>query len=224
MAISDWPESQRPREKLLSQGPQSLTDAELLAIFLRTGIPGCDAIQLATLLINNFGSLRQMLNADQTAFCQHKGLGIAKFVQLQASVEMSRRYLAESLQQGEQLNSPVDTHQYLIAELRDEPHEVFGLLLLDNKHRVLKFSRLFYGTIDGASVYPRVVVKTVLENNAAAVILTHNHPSGVAEPSLADKQITQRIVEALKLIDVRVLDHVIVGDNETVSFAQRGLI
>lgn len=224
MAITDWPENERPREKLLTHGAESLSDAELLAIFLRTGIKGCNAIDLAKQLLNHFGGLRELLNADQSSFCHHKGLGTAKFVQLQATLEMSRRHLAAKLAKGVAITSPVDTHNYLISELRDEPHEVFALLMLDNKHRVIHFQKLFFGTIDGAAVYPRVIVKTVLENNAAAVILTHNHPSGIAEPSDADQRITQHIVKALNLIDVRVLDHVIVGDGETVSLAERGLI
>lgn len=223
MAITDWPQDQRPREKLLSKGSQSLSDAELLAIFLRTGLRGKTAVDLAQELLQGFQGLRQLLKADQQSFCQHPGLGPAKYAQLQAVLEMGRRYLFESLQRGDTLSSPQDTRQYLSSQLRDYPHEVFAVLFLDQRHRVICFEELFRGTIDGASVYPREVVKKALQHNAAALILAHNHPSGVAEPSQADEQITRRLIDALKLVDVRVLDHFVVGD-EVVSFAERGLL
>jgi DNA repair protein RadC len=223
MAITDWPQDQRPREKLLSKGSQSLSDAELLAIFLRTGMRGKSAVDLAQELLQGFQGLRQLLKADQQSFCQHAGLGTAKYAQLQAVLEMARRYLFESLQRGDTLSSPQDTRQYLSSQLRDYPHEVFAALFLDQRHRVICFEELFRGTIDGASVYPREVVKKALQHNAAALIFAHNHPSGVAEPSQADEQITRRLVDALKLVDVRVLDHFVVGD-EVVSFAERGLL
>ena len=223
MAIKDWLASERPREKLLERGPAALTDAELLAIFLRTGVQGKSAVVLAQDLLKGFGSLRAMLMADQAAFCRHKGLGKAKYTQLQAVLEMSRRHLHETLQRGDALTSPEDTRQYLMARLRDRHQEVFACLFLDNQHRVIVFEELFYGTIDGASVHPREVVRRTLTHNAAAVILAHNHPSGVSEPSQADRRITQRLQEALALIDVRVLDHVVVGD-VCVSFAERGLL
>lgn len=223
MAITDWPQDQRPREKLLSKGSQSLSDAELLAIFLRTGMRGKTAVDLAQELLQGFQGLRQLLKADQQSFCQHAGLGTAKYAQLQAVLEMARRYLFENLQRGETLSSPQDTRQYLSSQLRDYPHEVFAVLFLDQRHRVICFEELFRGTIDGASVYPREVVKKALQHNAAALIFAHNHPSGVAEPSQADEQITRRLIDALKLVDVRVLDHFIVGD-EVVSFAERGLL
>lgn len=223
MAITDWPQHQRPREKLLSKGSQSLSDAELLAIFLRTGMRGKSAVDLAQELLQGFQGLRQLLKADQQSFCQHAGLGTAKYAQLQAVLEMARRYLFESLQRGDTLSSPQDTRQYLSSQLRDYPHEVFAALFLDQRHRVICFEELFRGTIDGASVYPREVVKKALQHNAAALIFAHNHPSGVAEPSQADEQITRRLIDALKLVDVRVLDHFVVGD-EVVSFAERGLL
>ena len=224
MSIRDWPDQERPREKLLARGATALSDAELLAIFLRTGVKGHSAVDLARDLMHEYGSLRKLFDADQETFCQTLGLGTAKYVQLQAVLEMARRYLEESLQHGDALASVADTRRYLMAKLRHEPHEIFACLFLDNRHRVLSFESLFYGTIDGASVYPRVVVQRALANNAAAVILAHNHPSGVAEPSQADQHITQRLQEALGLIDVRVLDHFIIGDGEPVSFAERGLL
>lgn len=223
MAITDWPVENRPREKLLAQGSAILSDAELLAIFLRTGVRGKSAVDLAAELISAFGNLRNMLQADQTTFCKHLGLGSAKYAQLQAVLEMARRYLGESLQRGEPLTSPQLTRQFLSQRLRDYSHEVFAVLFLDQRHRVICFEELFRGTIDGASVYPREVVKQSLLHNAAAVIFAHNHPSGVAEPSQADQHITRRLQDALALIDVRVLDHFVVGD-DVVSFAERGLL
>lgn len=183
MSIRDWPAAERPREKLLEQGAASLTDAELLAIFLRTGVTGKSAVDLARYLLSEFGSLRALLEADLAGFSQHLGLGPAKYAQLQAVLEMSRRHLAERLRRDSALESPQAVRDYLKAQLRHEPHEVFGCLFLDAKHRVLSFEVLFRGSIDSASVYPRQVVKRALANNAAAVILTHNHPSGVPSPA-----------------------------------------
>lgn len=224
MAITDWPLAERPREKLLARGPQSLSDAELLAIFLRTGLPGLTAVDLARQLLTEFGGLRQLLDADKAKFCSHKGLGPAKYAQLQAVLEMGRRHLWERLQRGETLGSPSETRRFLLARLRDYPHEVFACLLLDNRHRVIAFEELFRGTIDAASVYPREVVKLALARNAAALIIAHNHPSGVAEPSRADERLTQRLKEALALVDIRLLDHFVIGDGDVVSFAERGLL
>lgn len=222
MSIKDWPAQERPREKLLEQGAQALTDAELLAIFLRTGVAGKSAVDLARQLLREFGSLRALLEADLTAFSAHLGLGPAKFSQLQAVLEMGRRHLAEGLKRDSALESPQQVRDYLKARLRHEPHEIFGCLFLDTRHRVLAFEALFHGTIDGASVYPRQVVKRALAHNAAAVILTHNHPSGIAEPSQADRLLTTRLKDALALVDVRVLDHFIVGDGEPLSMAEHG--
>ena len=223
MAISQWPMEERPREKLLHKGAEALSDAELLAIFLRTGCKGFTAVDLARKLLDNFGGLKPLLQASQTDFCQHKGLGDAKFAQLQAVLEMAKRHLLEQLSRGDALCSPLQTRQYLASQLGSFPHEVFACLFLDNRNRVITFEKMFYGTIDGASVYPREVVRMALKRNAAAVIFAHNHPSGVAEPSQADEQITQRLKQALALVDIRVLDHFIVGD-EVVSFAERGLL
>lgn len=224
MAITDWPVDERPREKLLMKGAAALSDAELLAIFLRTGVKGKTAVDLARQLMQDFGSLRQLLNADMARFCQSEGLGSAKFALLQATVEMSRRHLLEDLKRGEQLTSPAATRQYLVSQLRDREHEVFACLFLDNRHRIIHFEPLFQGTIDGASVYPREVAKRALAHNAAAVIFGHNHPSGVAEPSQADITITRRLKDGLALFDIRVLDHFIIGDGEGYSFAEHGLL
>lgn len=224
MSIKDWPAQERPREKLLEQGAQALTDAELLAIFLRTGVAGKSAVDLARQLLGEFGSLRALLEADLTAFSTHLGLGPAKYSQLQAVLEMGRRHLAEGLKRDSALESPQQVRDYLKARLRHEPHEIFGCLFLDTRHRVLAFEALFHGTIDGASVYPRQVVKRALAHNAAAVILTHNHPSGIAEPSQADRLLTTRLKDALTLVDVRVLDHFIVGDGEPLSMAEQGFV
>jgi DNA repair protein RadC len=185
MAISDWPASERPREKLLERGADALSDAELLAIFLRTGTTGQSAVALARELLDGFGGLRPLLAADHATFCRRRGLGAAKFVQLQAVLEMGRRHLHEALMRGETLTSSETTRAYLRARLGERDHEIFACLFLDNRHRVIAFDELFRGTIDGASVYPREVVKAALRHNAAAVILAHNHPSGVAEPSTA---------------------------------------
>ncbi len=223
MSIQDWPELERPREKLLTLGAARLSDAELLAIFLRTGIAGKSAVDLARELLADFGSLRALLTCDRSAFCARKGLGDAKYAQLQAVLEMARRHLAENLARPDALTSPQAARAYLQAQLRDREHEVFACLMLDNRHRVIAFRELFQGGIDGASVYPRVVVKQALADNAAAVILAHNHPSGVAEPSQSDIAITRRLKEALALVDIRVLDHLVIGD-EVVCFSERGLI
>ncbi|PKM27352.1 MAG: hypothetical protein CVV09_02305 [Gammaproteobacteria bacterium HGW-Gammaproteobacteria-13] len=221
MSIRDWPAAERPREKLLAQGAGTLTDAELLAIFLRTGVAGQSAVDLARHLLGDFGSLRALLQADLPSFSQRLGLGPAKFAQLQAVLEMARRHLAEQLRRDSALESPQAVRDYLKALLRHEPHEVFGCLFLDAKHRVLAFEALFHGSIDSASVYPRQVVKRALAHNAAALILTP-HPSGVVEPSQADRVLTRRLKEALELVDVRVLDHFIVGDGEPLSMAEYG--
>lgn len=224
MAIHQWPEQERPREKLLLRGPTSLSDAELLAIFLRTGCAGKSAVDLARELLQQFGGLRPLLESSQQEFCRGLGLGPAKYAQLQAVLEMARRHLSEALSSGNALTSPDLVRRYLTAQLRHSQREVFALLLLDNQHRLIRYEPLFYGTLDAASVYPREVVKLALANNCAAVILAHNHPSGVAEPSQADRHITERLIKALELVGVRVLDHMIVGDSEVSSFAELGLL
>ena len=222
MSIRDWPAAERPREKLLQHGSGSLSDAELLAIFLRTGVSGKSAVDLARHLLSEFGSLRALLEADLRAFCRQLGLGPAKFSQLQAVLEMSRRHLAERLRRESALESPQAVRDYFKALLRHEPHEVFGCLFLDTRHRMLAFEVLFRGSIDSASVYPRQVVKRALAHNAAAVIFCHNHPSGISEPSQADRTLTRRLIQALDLIEVRVLDHFIVGDGQPLSKVERG--
>ena len=222
MPITDWPKAERPREKLLSLGSNALSDAELLAIFLRTGIKGKTAVDLARDIIAYFGGLRNLLLADKDVFCQFSGLGEAKFAQLQAVIELSRRHLKETMQRDEFLKNPQSTQDYLSARLRDLPYEVFACLFLDNQHRVIEFEILFQGTINGSSVHPREVVRKSLKHNAAALILAHNHPSGIAEPSAADRHITQQLIQALALIDVRVLDHIVVGDGECAAFSERG--
>ncbi|NNN61244.1 JAB domain-containing protein [Vibrio sp. A11] len=224
MGLKDLPVESMPREKLLARGPQALSDAELLAIFLRTGTPGMNVLELADCLLRQAGSLRALFSASKDQFCTHKGLGEAKFVQLQAVLEMTQRYLAETLKRGDALTSPQQTKLYLTSVLRDRQREAFYILFLDNQHRVIQDEILFEGTIDAASVYPREVVKRALQLNAAALILAHNHPSGIAEPSQADRRITQRLVDALQLVDIRVLDHFVIGDGEVVSFAERGWI
>ncbi|MCG6899003.1 MAG: DNA repair protein RadC [Gammaproteobacteria bacterium] len=222
--ICHWPRSERPREKLLQRGPSALSDAELLAILLRTGVTGKTAVDLARDLLTDFGGLRPLLEADRQRFCSHHGLGDAKFAQLQAVLEIARRHLQEQLYRGGTLENPEATRQFLSSRLRHLPYEVFACLFLDNRHRLIDFEELFRGTIDGASVHPREVVRRALHHNAAAIILAHNHPSGIAEPSRADVQLTRRLVESLSLVDIRVLDHVVVGDGCGVSFAERGLI
>ncbi len=224
MAITDWPADERPREKLLKQGANALSDAELLAIFLRTGVPGKTAVDLARALLNEFGSLRAILKADLAVFCRGEGLGPAKFTQLQAVLEMSRRNLQEKMAKGDVLSSPEDTRRFLQATMQDYEHEVFAALFLDNRHQIICFRELFSGTIDGASVYPREVVKLALQLNAAAIIFAHNHPSGVSRPSESDKTITNRLKDALAMVEVRVLDHFIIGDDGGYSFAEHGLL
>ncbi|WP_286237087.1 RadC family protein [Neptuniibacter halophilus] len=224
MSISHWPEAERPREKLLLQGAQALSDAELLAIFLRTGVQGKSAVDLARELLHRFGSLRALLESDQQGFCAARGLGQAKYAQLQAVLEMGRRHLFSQLLKGEAMTRPQQVKAYLTARLRHHSREVFGCLFLDNQHQVICFEELFQGSLTAAAVYPREVVVRALAHNAAALILAHNHPSGVAEPSQSDLGITERLQKALALVEVRVLDHMVVGDAEVVSFAERGLL
>ena len=222
MSIRDWPAAERPREKLLEHGSSSLSDAELLAIFLRTGVSGKSAVDLARHLLNEFGSLRALLEADLSSFCRPLGLGPAKFTQLQAVLEMGRRHLAERLRRDCALESPQAVRDFLTSQVRHEQHEVFGCLFMDTKHRMLAFEVMFRGSIDSASVYPRQVVKRALAHNAAAVIFCHNHPSGISLPSEADRTLTQRLTEALDLIEVRVLDHFIVGEGQPLSMVEHG--
>jgi DNA repair protein RadC len=224
MAISDWPKLERPREKLLSSGAQTLSEAELLAIFLRTGVKGKSAVDLARDLLSKFKTLSQLLTAPQKIFCETHGLGTAKYVQIQAILELSRRYLYETLPKKIHINTAEDTKNFLKSALAPYPHEVFGCLFLDSRHAVLAFEKLFNGTINSTTVHPREVVKRALHHNAAAVILAHNHPSGHTKPSTSDQLMTEKLSQALRLIDVKVLDHVIVGEGTTTSFAESGLM
>ncbi len=224
MAITDWPEGERPREKLSKRGAASLSDAELLAIFLRTGVAGKSAVDLARELLTRFGSLTRLACASETELCASKGMGKAKYVQLQAALEMSRRALHEELQRGDALGSPRAVREYLQLQLGSRQQEVFMVLFLDTQNRVIASEELFHGTLGQTSVYPREVVKRALAHNAAAVIFAHNHPSGVTEPSQSDQLLTGALKQALALVDVRVLDHFIVTVGQTLSFAERGLI
>lgn len=224
MSITDWPVGERPREKLLERGAAALSDAELLAIFLRTGVVGKSAVDLARELLTRFGSLTQMFAAREKEFCAIHGMGQAKFVQLQAVLEMSRRALQEEMQSGDALNSPRAVRDYLQLLLRSRQQEVFIALFLDAQHRVIATEELFHGTLTQTSVYPREVVKRALHHNAAAVIFAHNHPSGVAEPSQSDQLLTDALKQALALVDVRVLDHFIVAGAGCLSFAEKGLL
>jgi len=224
MSIRDWPEGDRPREKLLARGADALSDAELLAIFLRTGCAGQSAVDLARALLLEFGDLASLLSADKARFCRARGLGEAKFVQLQAVLELARRHLGEHLQREHVMTSPARVAEFLQAQLGQSRREIFGALFLDAQHRLIAWEKLFYGTVDGASVHPREVVSRALQHNAAALIFAHNHPSGVAEPSEADRHITRQLRDALALVDVRVLDHLVVGAGYSVSLAERGLL
>jgi len=224
MAITDWPVNERPREKLLGRGADALSDAELLAIFLRTGISGKSAVDLARELLTHCGSLSVLCSASERDLCELPGIGQAKYAQLQAVMEMARRALREKIAAGNALNSPSAVRDYLRMKLQALPHEVFVVLFLDAQNRVIGSEELFRGTLTQTSVYPREVVKRALHHNAGAVIFAHNHPSGVAEPSHADETLTQALKQALALIDVRVLDHFIVAGSGVLSFAERGLL
>ncbi|WP_296260766.1 MULTISPECIES: RadC family protein [unclassified Pseudomonas] len=224
MSIRDWPAAERPREKLLERGAASLSDAELLAIFLRIGVSGKSAVDLARHLLMRFGSLRALLEANLSTFSSELGLGPAKYAQLQAVMEIARRHMDEGLKRGSVLKSPAQVRNYLKALLRHEPHEVFGCLFLDSKNRVQAFEALFQGSINVAHVHARQVVKRALAHNAAGVILCHNHPSGVCDASQADIELTQHLKTALAIVDVMVLDHIIVGDGDPMSMVEHGLM
>jgi DNA repair protein RadC len=224
MAINDWPIDDRPREKLLRKGPAALSDAELLAIFLRTGANGMSAVDLARAVLASCGSLSALCSAAEEDICRVPGMGPAKYSQLQAVMEMARRALREKIASGSALTSPSAVREYLRLRLQSLPHEVFVVLFLDAQNRVIEIEELFRGTLTQTSVYPREVVKRALHHNAGAAIFAHNHPSGVAEPSHADETLTQALKQALALVDVRVLDHFIVAGAGVLSFAERGLI
>ncbi|WP_449430571.1 RadC family protein [Pseudomonas putida] len=222
MNIRQWPLEERPREKLMLRGSAVLSDAELVAVLLGSGLPGRNVLDLARGLLLRFGGLRQFLEADRTAILSEPGLGPVKYSQLQALLEIGRRYLDEAIERAPVLESPASVRRYLKAMLRHEASEVFGCLFLDTKHRPLAFEILFRGTIDRASIYPREVVRRALLHNAAALILCHNHPSGNCEPSQDDVHMTQVLKRSLALIDVRVLDHIIIGDGEPLSMVEHG--
>jgi DNA repair protein RadC len=224
MAITDWPEGERPREKLIQQGVGVLSDAELLAIFLRVGVVGKSAVDLARDLLQQFGSLNGIFSATLAQINQVHGMGESKYCQLQAIFEMSQRALAEQMQTRDVLSSPKQVRDYLMLKLGALPREVFMVMMVDAQNRVLALETLFEGTLTQTSVYPREVVKRALHHNAASVIFAHNHPSGVAEPSKADEALTQSLKQALALVDIRVLDHFIVAGNSTLSFVERGLL
>lgn len=222
VTIKQWPKAERPRESALRFGPENLSDAELLAIFLRTGTRGKTAVDLARELLNQFGSLKKLLQADLNAFCQYKGLGSAKYVQLQAALEIARRHRSEALHRGQHITDPKSACQYLRDALSDYSNEVFAVLFLDSKHRVLSFDILFYGSINSANVYPREIARKALEHNAAAVIFAHNHPSGDSQPSTHDLELTQTLQQIMAGIGVQVLDHCIIGSHDYSSLASLG--
>ena len=224
MSENARPEPLSPRSKLLNHSAASLSETELLAVLFQSGSRPEPALDLSRRLLARFGGLRKLLHAERQALAAENGVGIARLAVLQVLPELARRYFEETLPIGEAIRSPSDTETFLMARLRDRPHEVFCCLYLDNRHRVLLFEELFRGTIDGTSVYPREVVKQALTVNAAAIILAHNHPSGVAEPSQADERITRRVKSALELVDIRLLDHLIIGDGISTSLASRGML
>ena len=223
MAIHDWPTTERPRERLLAQGPASLSDAELLALFLGSGTRGCDAVQSARALLVEHGPLRRLLDLPATALARLPGMGPARSCTLAAGLELSRRHLAATLREGDTVGSSLQAaSRYLQQHLRSRPNEVFAVLFMDNQHRLLAYEELFQGTVNAATVHPREVVRRALALNAAAVIVSHNHPSGDAEPSAADRQLTAVLAQVLAVVDVRLLDHIVIGEGPPVSFAARG--
>ncbi len=222
MALREFPVAEQPREKLLQFGAQALSDSELLAVFLGHGVAGQDVVSLSRQLLADLGGIRCLFTASRQQFCRQKGLGLARYVKTQAVLELCRRCLYQNLQRETVFTEPGRVKQYLQYSLGFEQREIFMLLYLDSQHRLIKAEPLFYGTIDASPVYPRIVVQSALAHNAAAVILAHNHPSGVAEPSRADRAITERLTQAMALVDIKLLDHFVVGDTEVISFAERG--
>lgn len=224
MAITDWPEDQRPRERLIRHGAAALSDAELLAVFLRVGVAGKSAVDLARDMVGRFGSINGLFAASLPDFSSINGLGPAKFAQLQAVLELARRSLSEELENGALLSSPDAVKKYLQLSIGNKPHESFAVLFLDVQNRLIEMKEMFRGTLTHASVYPREVVKAALACNAASLILAHNHPSGNTDPSAADRSLTDALKQALALVDVRVLDHFIVAGNRVYSFAEHGMV
>ena len=224
MTILHWPLQERPREKLLKYGANQLSNAELLAILLGSGTPGKTAVDLSRDLIQHFGSLRDIFTASYRDFSAFPGLGLSKYSHCQAAIELNRRQLQESLERSCVISDPNYAKNFLIAQLRDYRQEVFSCLFMDNRHRLIQFEHLFFGTINSTNVYPRTLIQRGLFHNAAAVIIAHNHPSGVPHPSQSDQDVTKSLKKALEMIDIRLLDHMIVGDNQIYSFAEAGLL
>lgn len=222
--LHQWPLTERPREKLLSQGATALSDAELLAIFFRTGIKGKSALDLARDALSKFGSLRRLLELDPQQFCQTRGLGLTKYIALQAALEIAHRHLYERLKLQDVIRNPTDTQQYLTARLRHHPHEIFACLFLDSQHYIICFEQLFAGTINNTTIHLRTLIKRIIHHNAASLIIAHNHPSGSTQPSEADKEITAQLQHLLSMLDVRLLDHIIVGEDNAFSFCENGLL
>lgn len=224
MRISTWPKSERPREKLITKGAASLSDAELLAIFVRSGTRDKTALDIARDALNYFGDLRFLLDADQKKFCSLAGLGDAKYAELQAALEISRRYLFASLSSADIVSSIDQAKAYFTMKLRGAKHEIFACLFLDNQNQVISYEELFCGSINEAHIYPREVIKKVLQHNATSVIFAHNHISRIADPSLADREITRRLQKCLASIEVKILDHLIIGKEQVISFAEHGFL
>lgn len=222
MPITDWPKDDRPREKLLHLGEKYLTDAELIAIFINNGVRGQTALDIAKELLKEFGNIKQLLSAPKKSLLQKCGIGNAKYAALKAALELGRRYLTVNIDLGEALNSSHKTKQFLSDRLRENKNEVFACLFMDNHFRFLSFEELSQGTINETHIYPREIIKRALTHNAAKVILAHNHPSGLASPSAMDKETTQIIQQGLGFIDVDVIDHIIIGEDDYFSFADHG--
>jgi DNA repair protein RadC len=224
MPITHWPLNERPREKLLQFGAKNLSDAELLAIFVNTGIRGKTALDIARDLLSDFGSLKKLLQSYPHEICRKQGLGKAKYALLKAALELGRRFLDSDIQPGETLHNSDGTKQFLAHQLKHYSHEVFACLFLDNHNRLICFEELFHGTLAEASIYPREVVKRGLLHNAAKIIFAHNHPSGNPEPSQADQEITQILKQSLRLVDIQVIDHIVIGHQHSLSFAELGML
>lgn len=223
-SIREWPVEERPREKCAKLGPKALSDAELLAIFFRTGTRGMTAVDLARAALVQLGGLRNLVDSSRQDFSSIRGLGESKHIQLKAMIELARRYTGEQSFSPTDLSSSQKVKSYCSLALAQASSEIFAALFLDSQYRLISYEELFLGTIDSAAIYPREVVKKALEHNASALIFTHNHPSGLAEPSAADISITKRLKKALDLVDIKTLDHIVVGRGDAVSFAERGLL
>lgn len=224
MSIRHWPKAERPRERLIEQGAHALSDGELLAVLIGCGNRGRSAVDLARELIAQFGSLRELLSADSRTCLEQHGIGPARYASLQAALELARRHYRETMQLGNALRRPEEVRTFLLAQLRDRPYEMFCCLYVNEAHRFIAFEELFRGSYNISTVYQREVVRQCLTHNAAAVIVAHNHPTGVAEPSEGDLAVTRRLKQVLKGVDVELLDHIIVGDSRCFSFAERGLV